>query len=85
MLTCLSHFHLWKFGKHDNRKNGCSKVNSCGTGSHIDFADRYVAFDLNRIRFSSHSSTMLSGWQKKNTYGLTPSDFPSSAIILSFA
>ena len=65
MLTCLSHFHLWKFGKHDNRKNGCSKVNLCGTGSHIDFADRYVGFDLNRIRFSSHSSATLSGWQTK--------------------
>ena len=65
MLTCLSNFHLRKFGKHDNRKNWCSKVNSCGTGFHIDFADWYVGFDLNRIRFSSHKSAKLSGWQTK--------------------
>ena len=61
MSTRLSHFHLWKFGKHDNRKNWRSKVESCRTGSRIELGDWYAGFDLNSIRFTSHSPATLSG------------------------
>ena len=69
MLTRLSYFHLWKFDKHDSRKNWCPKDNLCGTGSHIELANWYIGLDLIASVFPPIALPHFPD-DKQNTYGL---------------